>query len=268
MNKKSSAKLVLLIVGICIVGCVLMTVSGVMLFNRLFYGKTDASRGRNKKWVQKMNDTYPDDEFTFVSYDRIGVVGLGSFKNKNAIILASKKYPDKKITVGWNDSHTKLVTDYNYVRFNEELNDYYRDILCRYLSPDEIDMAYRIDFVEKTELKDYSFDEYREEHKDDGKLSVYLKYVGTFPSEDEMIRVIESFLKDINSKVELTIHLSHDSVEPLQSTEGNERYVLDMESPTRISYLDHYVIRWHETKTHKPIRQDDKTTIYENKDLD
>ena len=142
-----------------------------MLFNRLFYGKTDASRGRNKKWVQKMNDTYPDDEFTFVSYDRI--------------------------SVGWNDSHTKLVTDYNYVRFKEELNDYYRDILCRYLNPDEIDMAYRIDFVEKTELKDYSFDEYREEHKDDGKLSVYLKYVGTFPSEDEMIRVIESFLKDM-----------------------------------------------------------------------
>ena len=168
---KISAKLVLLIVGICIVGCVLMTVSGVMLFNRLFYGKTDASRGRNKKWVQKMNDTYPDDEFTFVSYDRI--------------------------SVGWNDSHTKLVTDYNYVRFKEELNDYYRDILCRYLNPDEIDMAYRIDFVEKTELKDYSFDEYREEHKDDGKLSVYLKYVGTFPSEDEMIRVIESFLKDM-----------------------------------------------------------------------
>ncbi len=263
VKKKSTVKLVLLIVGIFLAVCILLLIISVRIFDRLFYGVTDASPKRNNEWVKKMNDTFPDDEFEFVSYDVTGVTGLGSFENKNAIVLSSKKYPDYKVVVGWDENHTKLETDYNYVRYKENLKNYYQDQIKKYFYPDEIDTAYRIDFVEKTELKDYSFEEYRDEHKDVCKLSVQMKYNGAFPSEEEMTRAIDSFVDDLNSKIEMTIYLSHDSVEPLQSTEGNERYNLRMESPTKIDYLNHYVVHWTETKTHKKLRRDIETVIYE-----
>ena len=107
-KKKSSAKTVLMIVGICLAAVLLLVVGAVRFFDRIFYGKTDASPLRNKRWVKMMNETFPDDEFAFKSYDRIGVTGLGSFKNKNRIVVSSKKYPEKRITIGWDDFYFPL----------------------------------------------------------------------------------------------------------------------------------------------------------------
>lgn len=57
IKKKSTVKLVLLIVGIFLTVCILLFIFSVRIFDRMFYGVTDASPKRNNEWVKKMNDT-------------------------------------------------------------------------------------------------------------------------------------------------------------------------------------------------------------------
>ena len=267
-KKKSSAKTVLMIVGICLAAVLLLVVGAVRFFDRIFYGKTDASPLRNKRWVKMMNETFPDDEFTFKSYDRIGVTGLGSFKNKNRIVVSSKKYPKKRITIGWDDKHTQIVTDYNYLRYKEELEQYYEDKMSAYFSADDMEVMYLIALDYMTEVKDYSLDEFRIAYQDVCIINLSLRFDGAFPSKEEMTRNIEDIIKDLDIQKDLTIFLSHDSLDILDNTAGNEKYDLIMESPTKIAFLNHYIVSWEKTKTGKDVRNDIKETIYENKDLD
>jgi hypothetical protein len=111
------------------------------------YGKKSV---RNIGWVKKMNDAFPDDEFTYVSYQKVPAGGLWVFNNKNEIIVASKKYPNMKVTVGWNDDHTKVVTDYNYFRYKDDLAEYYKNKMSQYFTPDEMEVTYLIYFENKT----------------------------------------------------------------------------------------------------------------------
>lgn len=265
-KKSSTEKIAFRIIGILVALIIILIVAAVMLI-RSIIGNNGANSPRNIKWVKELNETFPDDEFTYVGYDRVGVVGLGSFRNKNVIVVKSKKYPDHKVTMGWNEDHTRIVTDYNYIRYRDEINEYYKNIFSQYIHPDEMKLDFYIVFKEKTELKDYSLEEYIEDHKDVGTFTLHTKYNGSFPSEEEMTKAFDSIIDELDAELDLTVHLSHDSVEPLQTTEGNERYVLMMESPTRITMLNHYIITWKETKTHKKSRQDIIKEIYKDKDI-
>ncbi len=265
VKKQSTGKLAAMIVGIVMIGSILLVVGVVIFFRYIYSGKNSS---RNKEWVQKMNDTFPDDEFTYVSYDKIGVTGLGSFRNKNVIVVSSKNLPKRKVTVGWDDNHTQLVTDYNYRVYEDDLDEYYKEVIGRFFTPDDMKVSYMIYFDYKTELKPYTFDEFRESHSDVYNLTAHMKYSGAFPSEEEVTKALESIIYSLDDTVNLTIYMSHDSLDYGDNTEGNERYILSMESPTRIKYLDHYTINWITTKTGKDIRRDIEENIYENKDVD
>ena len=268
VQKKPDNKQAHMIVGIVLAGIVLLIVGAGLFILYVTKGSYGKYSMRNITWVKRMNAAFTDDEFTYVSYQKVGVAGLGAFNNKNEIIVASKKYPDKQITVGWNEKHTKVVTDYNFVRYKEDLEEYYKKEINNYLTPDEIAVTYLIVFEDKTEIKDYTFDEFRESRSGLYKLSVFMKYNNAFPSEKEMTQTIDSIISDLHEKIEMTIYLSHNSVEYNDITEGNERYVLLMDSPTRINTLDHYTIFWKKTKTGKDLRQDTKTNIYTDKGVD
>ena len=265
MEKRSNKNPIPVIIGIIIAVFFLMAVGvGMALIYFIKFDNGNFSV-RNNLWVKKMNDTFPDDEFTYVCYDMFAVGGLGAFKNRNVIVVASKNIPDKRITVGWNENHTRIVTDYNYVRYKEKLSEYYKNVMSRYFFPDEMKAVYWIVFEEKTPVKDYSFDEYRESHSDVCKLTVYMKYDGDFPSEDEMTAAFDSYIDDLEDKAELTVYLSHTTLESDDTTEGNERYILSMDSPTKINYLNHSITHWTVTKSGKRSREDIRTVIYENR---
>ena len=268
VKKQSSGKFVLMVIGIVLGAIVLMSVCSVMLFRLIFGGNGGNNSAQKKEWVQKMNDTFPDDEFTFVSYDKIGAPGLWAVTTKNVIIVSSKNYPGKKITVGWNEDQTKLVTDYNYFKYKDDLGEYYKSVIGRYFSPDDMDVSYLVALDYKTDLKSYTFDEFRKEKAGVYSLIAQMKYTGDFPSEEEATRAIESIIHSLNEEVNMTIYFSHTSVDNDDNAAGNERYDLAMDSPKKIKYLDHYTINWIKTKTDKDIRRDNKNNIYENKDVD
>ena len=109
-KKSSIEKIAFRIIGVLVALIIILIVAAVMLI-RSIIGNNGANSPRNIKWVKELNETLPDDEFTYVGYDRFGVGGLGSFRNKNVIVVKSKKYPDHKVTMGWNEDHTQIVTD-------------------------------------------------------------------------------------------------------------------------------------------------------------
>lgn len=141
-KKSSIEKIAFRIIGVLVALIIILIVAAVMLI-RSIIGNNGANSPRNIKWVKELNETFPDDEFTYVGYDRVGVVGLGSFRNKNVIVVKSKKYPDYKVTMGWNEDHTRIVTDYNYIRYRDEINEYYKNIFSQYIHPDEM----KLDFL-------------------------------------------------------------------------------------------------------------------------
>ena len=100
-KKSSIEKIAFRIIGVLVALFIIIIVAAVMLI-RSIIGNNGANSPRNINWVKELNETFPDDEFTYVGYDRFGVVGLGSFRNKNVIVVKSKKYPDSKVTMGWN----------------------------------------------------------------------------------------------------------------------------------------------------------------------
>ena len=107
-NKKknmSNEKFVILIVTFILVGLVVTGTLAIFIFYKFFLNDNGASAERNQEWIDKMNETFPDDEFAFVSYAKYGSV-FGVATSKKSIFLSSKKFPGKNITIGWNDDRT------------------------------------------------------------------------------------------------------------------------------------------------------------------
>jgi transcriptional regulator NrdR family protein len=82
---------------------------------------------------------------------------------------------------------------------------------------------------------------------------------------DEAYVRFDSYIDDLEDKAELTVYLSHTTLESDDTTEGNERYILSMDSPTKINYLNHSITHWTVTKSGKRSREDIRTVIYENR---
>ncbi len=219
---------------------------------------------QSKKWVKKMNDTFPDDHFEFSCYDEHYSTGLWSTKNKDMIVVKSKNHPNKKVLIGWNSDKSEVVTNYNYLRYLDEETAYYEDTLQRYLKCDDLNVHY-IGWVDKfTSVKDYDAEKFLEDYLE-YDIWVYLKYEGDFPSESEMTKNIEQLIKDEGKPIVMDLNLSHTKVDEEDLSEGSESYTLYMDSATHIGYLTHGTV--HYLDKEKTNRRVEHVTIYEDKDL-
>lgn len=219
---------------------------------------------QNQKWVEKMNDTFPDDHFEYVGYSKDYLTGVGDLKNKNMIVVSSEKYPDSEIRIGYYDSEKKyLVTNYNYVRYNEERKDYYDELMREYFKCDDLAINYVTFYKQYSNVNDYDALEFIQHHSV-FNISVSLKYEGDFPSQEEITRIIDQIIENEDREVRLVIYLSHTTVHELDNSEGSEDYTLYMDSPTHISYLKRHIVHYD-----RPDHHDDEIIkIYEDKDVD
>ena len=267
-NKKknmSNEKFVILIVTFILVGLVVSGTLAIFIFYKFFLNDNGASAERNQEWIDKMNETFPDDEFAFVSYAKYGSV-FGVATSKKSIFLSSKKFPGKNITIGWNDDMTELVTDYNFVRYIDALDKYYTDKMYEYFDADDI----RTDFMtyyprNLTPVVNYSFDEFVQKRAG-CDINVFLKYVGDFPSEEEMTKAVDRIIADIDLEITMDVYLTHDKMDYTDKVEGDEMYYLVMDGTKKIVCLKHSITHFVDGDTTK--RKDINTTIYEDKDLD
>ena len=267
-NKKknmSNEKFVILIVTFILVGLVVTGTLAIFIFYKFFLNDNGASAERNQEWIGKMNETFPDDEFAFVSYAKYGSV-FGVATSKKSIFLSSKKFPGKNITIGWNDDMTELVTDYNFVRYIDALDKYYTDKMHEYFDADDI----RTDFMtyyprNLTPVVNYSFDEFVQKRAG-CDINVFLKYVGDFPSEEEMTKAVDRIIADIDLEITMDVYLTHDKMDYTDKVEGDEMYYLVMDGTKKIVCLKHSITHFVDGDTTK--RKDINTTIYEDKDLD
>lgn len=188
------------------------------------------SRARQKSWVDKMNQTFKKDEFTYDGPT------TGEFGQESYVAdVKSKKYPKQTIIV--KQINEELLTNYNYIRYHDDAEEYVYEYFDGKFACDSYAVKYYTEDI-FTPMTDYSFDEYMDEFFSFNRVSIALiREDGEFPSDEEIAEKLLDIAKDRDEICDIFLYCIQDeednwvldSVKYFELYMREERKVRDIE---------------------------------------
>jgi len=150
-----------------------------------------AGREKQKQWVEEMNKTFKDTHFEYVGPEQ------GEFGAEANI---ARMKADDGLGCRVKKLNGKLLTDYNYYRYVDDVDEYFYDYFGDWV--EDICDSYEVSHVAGSDdiyspLEDISAEEYIEKYVDCDTVYVFLyEPSGDFLSEDEMRDLLINVCKD------------------------------------------------------------------------
>ncbi len=187
------------------------------------------SRARQKEWVEKMNETFKKDEFTYAGPHS------GEYGQEQYIAdVKSKKYPENRIIV--KELNGKLLTNYNSIRYRDEAVDYVNDYFRGRFSCD----SYKVKYAPVDQFGpviDYSFDEYYDECFSFNCVRIALiSKNGNFPSDEEIAEEMLAIAKDRDEICSLYVHCIRDKDDDWV-LDSDKYFELYMKEERKVNYI-------------------------------
>ena len=149
-----------------------------------------------EKWVNELAGEFPDDTFT---YDGVEPGELGP--HGDIARVSSADYPDYMIRI-IKDDNGELITNYNYYRYKEQIDGYFRDYMEAFFDCDAMNVnytshAYRSEY---TPIEDISFDRFMERNVTWNCIGIRLFYEDEYPDDEQMKDILLSILQENKDK--------------------------------------------------------------------
>lgn len=171
------------------------TVAGILLcfLSTLFTGcklsKKDAKE--QKKWVEQMNEIYPDDHFEYVKPYHYNT---SIFEEKNEAIVRSENYPNEEISV--RGPSNELSSNYNCIRYEKETEEYVYDYFSDKFVCDDYEISYQIHDT-FSPVENMSAEEYFQNYVDLNRIEIIIyRKDGIFPDKETMKEKLIDICKD------------------------------------------------------------------------
>ncbi len=191
-------------------------------------------RAQQRRWVDKMNEVFKDDEFT---YDGPASGELG--EKSGLTYPNSKKYPHK--SVGVKEVDGQLLTNYNSIRYEEAAEEYIYDYFEGKFDCDRHEITYMVRDAYGP-LVDYSEKEYVKNCVTLNRVRVALvKKDGIYPSEEEMAEKLLSIAKKRDEVCDITVYYMTEASDSTNWVkESDVYYTLHMTEPRKVEYIRSY----------------------------
>ena len=202
----------------------------------LFAGCLSAKEVREQKmWIKKLGMVFEDDKFTYSGAATSGEFG----KIPTIAYCTSENYPGETIIVR-KEKDGELVTNYNYIRYKEDAEDYIEDYFDGIFECDDYD-TYFNPHGSYTPIKDMSCKEYLKKYLELNRVQVALyKEDGIFPSEEEMTQKFIDIVEDRDEPCNITVYCCTEEVDrELLHKESMYYYTLTMNKPDKINSISY-----------------------------
>ena len=207
------------IFAVCLIGCwLILCLSGCY--------------GAQKKWVSKMNQEFKEDTFTYTGAEP-GELGA----HADIANMSSEKYPDQVVRV--KKSGGQFTTNYNFIRYREDINSYFDDYFSEYFDCGIIAGYNPSDEqAEYTPIRDYSLSAYMDEKVSCNRVHLKLFYENEVPDEQAMTESLLQIIKDRGEAVDLYIEVYNCALSE-NPPKGSivKIYCAYMKAPGRIDYI-------------------------------
>lgn len=162
---------------------------------------TNKERDEQISWVEELNDTFKKDKFEYMG-PKAG--GYMEGPEKDIATAKSKKYPDQEIWVMNRDG--KFQTNYNTVRYTEDMEEYIREIFEERFYCDSCEVEY-LARETATPVENMDFDKYLRKyaHFNSVKVIMYQKN-SAFTWEDQTVNELIKIAKQRNEACNITLY--------------------------------------------------------------
>ena len=158
--------------------------------------KTDVRSADEVKdlWVERLSSTFTDDHFEYKE------TSYGSLDGSEVIVHArSEKYPDQDVVICEDISPggttSRLVTNYNAVRYSERMEEYLRGILEERFNCDSLEVRYP--GAGFTPVENMGFEKFLQNYAYLTDLDIILyRKDGAFTEDDQMVEAFIAFAKE------------------------------------------------------------------------
>ena len=157
-------------------------------------------RKEQKRWAKQLQEEFEDDEFEYVGADYNGLIG----QDRNVALVRSKEYPDECVTIRNTDG--ELSTDYNYIRYHDDVEEYIGEYLEDYFDGDSMKVEFNAQ-NKMTPLEDISLKRYIRKYVCFSRVNVTLICKdGLVPSDEEMAEKLIDIAKDRDEACNITVY--------------------------------------------------------------
>lgn len=157
-------------------------------------------RKEQKRWAKQLQEEFEDDEFEYVGADYDGMIG----QNSNVALVRSKEYPGDCVRIRNNDG--ELSTDYNYIRYHDDVEEYIEEYFEDYFDGDLMEVEFNAQ-DQMTPIEDISLKKYIRKYVRFSRVKLTLVCEdGIFPSDDEMVEKLTAIAKDRDEAVNITVY--------------------------------------------------------------
>ena len=161
---------------------------------------SNQQRKEQQKWVKLLQEEFEDDEFEYIGADYDGLIG----QDKNVALVRSKKYPKESIHIRNTDG--ELSTNYNYVRYHEDVEEYIEEYLGDYFEGDFMEVEYEGQ-KGNTPIEDISLKKFIKKYVVFSRVKLTLVCEdGVFPSDEEMAEKLIDIAKDRGEACNITVY--------------------------------------------------------------
>jgi hypothetical protein len=177
---------------------------------------TDEDRRKQKEWIAELDSTFTEDKLEYEGADYRYDFSGG---DKDTAIAKSKLFPKKRIYVEHKEDDS-LVTNYNEVRYKEELIEYLKGIFEERFDFDSCDISYG-SRNSQTPIEDMSFKKYLKKYFRLSSITIKIyKKDGIFQNEEQTVQKLLDIVRekgedwDINLYylTEKTVETEHDCI--------------------------------------------------------
>ena len=171
-------------------------------------------RKEQKKWVKEMQEEFEDDEFEYIGAGYNGLIG----QDRNIAVVKSKNLKDERFTIRNTDG--ELSTDYNYLRYHDDVEEYIEEYLSDYFDGDFMEVEYDAQYT-RTPIKDISLKMFIKKYVQFSRVKLTLVCEdGVFPSDEEMTEKLIDIAKDRGEACNITVYCCTKKVtNPLNESE-------------------------------------------------
>ncbi|MCR5274503.1 MAG: hypothetical protein K6E26_03990 [Clostridiales bacterium] len=187
-------------------------------------------RNAQLEWVEEMSKTFKKDKFEYKGAQNDGEISLDA----DTAIVKSKKFPKDEILIVNDDG--KLMTNYNAVRYQEEVEEYIREYFEELFYCDGVEIQY-IPEDDLSPMDNMDFEKYCRKyvHFNRIRVIVYQKN-GVFVWDDQTADILTKIAKERDEACSITLYYcTEETDDPVK--DAKRYYTLTMNKAREIKSI-------------------------------